>query len=114
MKNIYIQPIVEGHGEVVAVPGLLRRIWYELVRSEQPLIVLPPIRRPRSQLVQALELQRAVKLASLKLRQQHIRAARYSETADQPKLTHSMDLMMTRDRSPSFDKLCREIESLAR
>lgn len=34
----------------------------------------------------------------------------YSETVDQPKLTARMDLRVCRERSPSFDKLCREIE----
>jgi Domain of unknown function (DUF4276) len=34
----------------------------------------------------------------------------YSETVDQPKLTARMDLHLCRRRSPSFDKLCREIE----
>ncbi len=34
----------------------------------------------------------------------------YSETVDQPKLTRSMDLSACRRFSPSFDKLCRELE----
>lgn len=34
----------------------------------------------------------------------------YSETVDQPKLTSRMDLELCRKRSPSFDKLCRELE----
>jgi hypothetical protein len=38
------------------------------------------------------------------------RQARYSETVDQPKLTRWMDLHLCRRRSPSFDKLCRELE----
>lgn len=40
---------------------------------------------------------------------QHFRG-HYSETVDQPKLTSRMDLHLCRERSPSFDKLCREIE----
>jgi hypothetical protein len=36
--------------------------------------------------------------------------AKYSESVDQPKLTAKMDLRMARDNSPSFDKLCRELE----
>ena len=36
---------------------------------------------------------------------------RYSETADQVRLTDRMDLQLCRKRSPSFDKLCRELES---
>ena len=37
-------------------------------------------------------------------------APRYSETADQPRLTSAMDLRQCRSRCPSFDKLCRELE----
>ena len=37
---------------------------------------------------------------------------KYGETVDQPKLTHSMDPALCRKRSPSFDKLCRELERL--
>lgn len=36
---------------------------------------------------------------------------RYSETVDQPALTGQMDLQIARARSPSFDKLCRELEA---
>lgn len=39
-----------------------------------------------------------------------IRGRKYSETADQAKLTGAMDLQMCRGRSRSFDKLCRELE----
>jgi hypothetical protein len=38
------------------------------------------------------------------------RYPRYSETVDQPKFTAVMDLVICRQRSPSFDKLCRELE----
>jgi hypothetical protein len=40
----------------------------------------------------------------------HFNGPKYSETVDQPKLTASMNLALCRERSPSFDKLCREIE----
>lgn len=33
----------------------------------------------------------------------------YSETIDQVRLTEAMDLNLCRSRSPSFDKLCREL-----
>lgn len=36
---------------------------------------------------------------------------RYSETADQVRLTSRMDLQLCRERSPSFDKLCRELKT---
>ena len=35
----------------------------------------------------------------------------YSETIDQPAMTQAMDLALCRQRSPSFDKLCRELEA---
>lgn len=35
---------------------------------------------------------------------------RYSPTAHQPSMTSRMDLRLARERSPSFDKLCRELE----
>ena len=38
------------------------------------------------------------------------RGSAYSETIDQARLTNSMDLAMCRAHSPSFDKLCRELE----
>jgi len=37
-------------------------------------------------------------------------AGRYGETVDQPRLTAAMDLALCRRHSPSFDKLCRELE----
>lgn len=37
----------------------------------------------------------------------------YSETVDQPALTQMLDLERARKRSPSFDKLWREVERLA-
>jgi hypothetical protein len=42
------------------------------------------------------------------------RKAKYSETIDQPAMTHAMDLALCRKRSPSFDKLCREMEQRMR
>jgi hypothetical protein len=35
---------------------------------------------------------------------------KYGETVDQPRLSAAMDLTLCRKRSPSFDKLCRELE----
>lgn len=58
-----IQPIVEGHGEVAALPALLRRL-----RDEAGVFhidVGPPIRRTRHQLVTESELRRSVELALL-------------------------------------------------
>jgi len=56
-----VQPIVEGYGEVEAVPVLLRRL-----RDEASAFVVEvgrPIRRTRSELVQEAAVRRAVKLA---------------------------------------------------
>ena len=194
-----ILPIVEGHGEVEAVPILLRRIA-ETFLSGVYLDIRKPIRIPRSKLVKADELARAVTLAVRKMqgagdgrgavlvlldgdgeapcilgprllavahehhpdadvvavvahleyetwfvaaagslvehgklvlqegetlpedpegrslrkawvdRHMRDRRSRYSETIDQPRFTNCMDLVACRSRSPSFDKLCRELE----
>jgi len=37
------------------------------------------------------------------------KGTKYSETQDQPAMTAKMDLAICRARSPSFDKLCREL-----
>ena len=194
MTLLRIQPIVEGHGEVEAVPLLLRRIFGEL-HGAYDIDVLSPLRQPRSLLMRAKDLLRFVQLGANKLRArspaapglvlllldgdgdppcelgpallQHVRAAageqasscvianhefetwfvaaatsltpylhvvandvpldperhparkkwiedrfrgpKYSETLDQPKLTAKMDLALCRERSPSFDKLCRDL-----
>lgn len=38
------------------------------------------------------------------------RGTKYSERLDQPRMTAAMDIALCRRRSPSFDKLCRELE----
>lgn len=42
--------------------------------------------------------------------QHRFRRTSYSPTADQPAMTSRMNLHLARERSPSFDKLCRELE----
>ncbi len=42
--------------------------------------------------------------------QKHFKGPKYSETLDQPRMTARMDLTLCRKRSPSFDRLCRELE----
>lgn len=42
--------------------------------------------------------------------ERHFRGVRYSPTVDQPRMTARMDLGLCRQRSPSFDKLCRELQ----
>lgn len=56
-----IQPIVEGHGEVDAVPILLRRFVDEA--RAWPVQIGRPIRRPRDQLAGESGVKRAVRLA---------------------------------------------------
>jgi len=41
----------------------------------------------------------------------HFAEAKYSESVDQPRLTARMNLALCRERAPSFDKLCRELEA---
>ena len=69
MARLIVAPIVEGHGEVPAVPLLLRRIWYELLQG-QYIEVLNPIRQPRNRLATNKDdaLVKAVGLAAGKLR----------------------------------------------
>lgn len=208
MSGLVIAPIVEGHGEVEAVPVLLRRLAEKLLG--QPAIeVLRPIRQRRSQLVIAEKVERFVTLAChnlerraapgsrravlllldadddcpaelgprlaaicrtiagettvmvvlanrefetwfvgsaaaqqmrelLELREAEIPAApedaragkmwiedrfnrrhrttgqRYSPVVDMPKLVARLDPALARERCPSFDKLCRELEAWGR
>jgi len=58
---VNIQPIVEGHGEVEAVPVLLRRLR-DLAQAH-PIEVNPPIRRHRSDFFDETALRKAVRLA---------------------------------------------------
>ena len=199
MDRLLIAPIVEGHGEVQAIRILIERIWTELLGSDSPIDILRPIRKPRSLLPKPGELERAVRLAGLKLKerlgpgdsalilvlldansdapcllgpellqrarqdtrveivcvlanveyetwfvaaadslreyleigqdetppgkpeetksgkgwiQARFRGVKYSETVDQPAMTACMDLASCRERSPSFDKLCRDLAKM--
>jgi hypothetical protein len=58
--------IVEGHGEVEALPILLRRLIVRIDPTAQA-EVSPPIRVPRDRLLKPDELERAVELASRKV-----------------------------------------------
>lgn len=199
MNQMRIVPIVEGHGEVSALPILLRRIGVELLGGVY-FDVVKPLRCKRDQVVQRQnnELCQKIDLAVRTLRsfgdgtpgmilvlidaecdlpcqlgpqlflratqcrpdvdmscvlaapcyetwfiaaalslaeyldlttdailpespehdglgkgwiKTRIRRAKYSETSDMPRLTTAMDLIQCRSRSPSFDKLCRELEA---
>jgi hypothetical protein len=46
--------------------------------------------------------------------QRRFKGIKYSETVDQPAMTRAMDLVQCRLRSPSFDKLCRDLEARLR
>lgn len=43
--------------------------------------------------------------------QHRFKGVKYSETVDQPAMTRAMDLAQCRLRSPSFDKLCRDLQA---
>lgn len=64
--TIKIGCIVEGYGEVEAVPVLIRRIAYDLY-PELPIIIERPIRAPRNLVVKNDELERRVELAARKV-----------------------------------------------
>jgi hypothetical protein len=66
LRSIY--PIVEGHGEVKAVPVLLRRFAYE-VHDNQEFYPFPPHRIPRGQIMAANQLEKAVELGARKVHQ---------------------------------------------
>ena len=59
--GVNIQPIVEGHGDVAALPVLLRRLVNEA--GVAGVSVGRPIRRPRSRLVEEAGVTQAVRLA---------------------------------------------------
>lgn len=65
--NVFtIVPIVEGHGEYVSVPILLRRLTAKF-RPELQVDVQRPIRRARNRIIQPNELERDVELAAEKV-----------------------------------------------
>jgi hypothetical protein len=59
--------IVEGRGEIQAVPVLLRRIQ-QATRPDTELNVLRPIRIPRHKIVKPNELERAIELAARQMK----------------------------------------------
>jgi hypothetical protein len=61
-----IFPIVEGHGEIRAVPELLRRLSHEQFRNYQ-LQVMKPFRLPRGRMLAERDLEKAVELGARKL-----------------------------------------------
>ena len=71
---LFVFPIVEGHGEVRAVPILLRRFAHE-VFEEYTLHVLPAYRLPKGRMTAAQHLENAVGLGRRKLEQHGGRGA---------------------------------------
>ena len=67
---IAIYPIVEGHGEVIAMPVLIRRIMGEIC-TRYDIDVLSPYRLPRGRMLaeQGDHLERAIELGARKIRQ---------------------------------------------
>ena len=61
--TVKIGCIVEGESEVETVPLLIRRIAADLY-PELPIVVPPPIRRPRNKVVKENELERAVEFVA--------------------------------------------------
>jgi hypothetical protein len=59
--------IVEGEGEVAALPVLLRRI-HKCVKPDLILNILPPIRAPKNKVIKERQLERAMELAVSKSR----------------------------------------------
>ncbi len=67
MSALTIFPIVEGHGDVLATPILLRRLAAEMF-GVHDLVVQRPFRLPRTKIAIAGELERALRFGAAKLR----------------------------------------------
>ena len=67
--TVKIGCIVEGESEVKTVPLLIRRIAANLY-PELPIVVSPPIRRPRNKVVKENELERAVEFVARQIGRQ--------------------------------------------
>ena len=67
--TVKIGCIVEGESEVKTIPLLIRRIAANLY-PELPIVVSPPIRRPRNKVVKENELERAVEFVARQIGRQ--------------------------------------------
>ena len=67
--TVKIGCIVEGHGEVEAVPALIRNVA-NILFPELPVFIQSPIRVSRSKIVKEGELERRIELASQKIGKQ--------------------------------------------
>ena len=91
-----VKPIVEGHGEVAALPVLLRRISGEL---RWPARIAHPYRAPRASLASPDRLEKLM-------------TERYRETFHQAKFCGLMDLEATWRNSRSFRRLLSAVQRL--
>jgi hypothetical protein len=137
-----IVPIVEGHGEVQAVPVLIRRIAADVAPAVF-VHVVKPLRMPRQRILKPGQLEEALRIAAIEsgsdaglrgidddalppddpesirdakgwLTQRMAPGRSYREVRDQPALTARMDLQRARVSAPSFDKMWRAVEELLR
>jgi hypothetical protein len=110
---IAVAAIVEGVGEVAALPILLRRInaWRT---PDVHLQALPPIRVHRDRFLNRdVEFRRHLLLAAAKCGENgwitaHMCGGGCGETTDHPAFSARMDLPQAFARSRSFRKLCSE------
>ena len=105
---IRIVAIVEGDGEVKAVPVLLRRIG-AAVAPLAALDVARPIRVSRGRFLKGSGLEGYVSLAASRAGPG---GRPYSPTADQAALTARFDMTAARRRAPSFYKMRRAVSAL--
>jgi hypothetical protein len=95
--TVTIATIVEGDGEVSALPKLLYRLAEQF--SVYDLRMPRPMRVPKGKLKEWLTKQRAD-------------GPPYKPTVDQATLASVFDIGQARSNSPSFDKFCRDAQSL--
>jgi hypothetical protein len=103
VSRLRVAVIVEGDGEVANVEY---ETWF--VAAAESLGKYLQL-RPAESVPDAPEDQRCGK----KWVETRFRGPKYSETQDQPAMTAAMDFSQARSRSPSFDKLCRELAQRA-
>jgi len=103
-----IQPIVEGHAEVEAVPVLVRRL--RDTAQAFPLEVNPPIRRHRHEFFDEALVHKAVRLA---IKQDCHALLLIVDGADQPALSAVFDLRAAYRKCRSFRHLVKVFGELA-
>lgn len=102
-----VAAIVEGDGEVAAVPLLLRR----LAAWRTPGVfadVLTPIRVRRDRFLNRDCIDAEIPRDAKGWLRQRLSSGSYGEVTDQPAFTARFDLQQAFDGSRSFRKLCKE------